>query len=119
MWSGKFMSRSWIKGYHVLLTGAKTIKADDKTTKMKQKIFSELKLFNFTAYNKLLIAEEDTVCFQIIEEANMEDNNYGAARLVLTKLSKKIEANTEASKTKLCKNIAKCKVDNVTRNLKK
>ena len=48
----------------------------------------------------------------------MEDNNYGAARLVLKKLSKKIEANTEASKTKLCKNIAKCKVDNVTRNLK-
>ena len=30
MWSGKFMSMEGIKGYHVLLTGAKKIPADDE-----------------------------------------------------------------------------------------
>ena len=29
MWSGKFTTRPKIKGYHVLLTGAKKIQADD------------------------------------------------------------------------------------------
>ena len=36
MWSVKFLARSGIKGYHVLLTGAKKIPADDKD-KTKQK----------------------------------------------------------------------------------
>ena len=30
--------------------------------------FAELKLLNFTAYNELILAQEDTVFFQIIEE---------------------------------------------------
>ena len=30
MWSGKFMARAVIKGYHILLTGDKTILDDDK-----------------------------------------------------------------------------------------
>ena len=30
MWSGKFMEGSKIKGYHILITGAKTILDDDE-----------------------------------------------------------------------------------------
>ena len=47
MWSGKFMARDGIKGYHVLLKGAKKILADDaEKTEIK---YSALKLINLTA----------------------------------------------------------------------
>ena len=49
------MERAVIKGYHVLLTGDKTIPSDDKD-KTKQKEIAEIKLLNFTVYNKLVLA---------------------------------------------------------------
>ena len=54
------MAGSGIKGYHVLLTGAKKIPADD-ADKTQEKLFYALKLLNFTAYNKLIIYQEGTV----------------------------------------------------------
>ena len=54
------MTIAGIKGYHVLLTGAKKIPADD-ADKTKEKYISSLKLLNFTADNELMIAQEDTV----------------------------------------------------------
>ena len=68
MWSGKFTSRSGIKGNHFLVTNAKKIRADD-SDKKKEKEIAALKLLNFTEYNELILAQEDTVCFQTIEEA--------------------------------------------------
>ena len=65
MWPGKFMARSEIKGYHVLITGAKKILADD-ADKTEIKHYA-LKLINLTAYNELILAQEDMVCFQMIE----------------------------------------------------
>ena len=53
MWSGKFMARSGIKGYNVLLTGD-TKNLEDKT---KEKEVSDLKFLNKTAYNELIPAE--------------------------------------------------------------
>ena len=63
----KFMARSVIKGYQVLLTGAKKI-LDGDTEKRKEKEIAALELLNFTDYADLILAQEDTVCFHIIEE---------------------------------------------------
>ena len=75
------MTREGIKGYHVILTGAKKIPADDED-EIQEKEISELNLLNFTDYNELIITQEDTVCFQIIKEARKEANEYGYAILV-------------------------------------
>ena len=61
------MARSGIKGYHILLTGTKKILADD-ADETQEKEISALKLVNFKAYNELILSQEDTVCFQIVEE---------------------------------------------------
>ena len=81
------MAGTVIKGYHVLLTGAKTISADEKE-KRKDKEISELKVLNFTVYNDLILAQDDTVCFHIIEEAKTEANKCRDARLEWAKISK-------------------------------
>ena len=60
MWSGKFMARYGIKGYHVLLICAKNISADD-VGKTQEKEISTLKLLNFTAYNEITLTQKDTV----------------------------------------------------------
>ena len=66
MWSREFAERAEIKGCDVLLTGDKKILADDTDEK---KGVSDLKLLNKTAYNELIPAQEETVYFQIAEEA--------------------------------------------------
>ena len=54
-------------------------------TKTKQNIFpAELKFLNFTAYNDVILAQEDTVWFQIIGEAKTKVNNYRDVRLAWT-----------------------------------
>ena len=117
MWSGKFIAKSEIKGYHVLPTGAKKIPADD-ADKTKEKEIDALKLLNFTAYNELIIAQEDTVCFQIIEEARTRYDNYRDARLVWTQPSRTFYPTTGATKARLQKKFSKCELDGVTRILK-
>ena len=80
MWSGKSTAGSGIKVYHVILTGAKKIPAND-AEKTKEKENSALKLLKFTAYNEIILAQEDTVYFQIFEGAKKRANKYGYARL--------------------------------------
>ena len=46
----------------------------------KQKIVSGLKLPNKISYNELIIAQEDTVCFQLVEEAETIANSFGDAK---------------------------------------
>ena len=48
----------------------------------KQKIVSGLKLPNKISYNELIIAQEDTVCFQLVEEAKTIANSFGDAKQV-------------------------------------
>ena len=99
----KMGSPNWNQ-YHVLITGSTKIPADGED-KIQEKEISELKLLNFTAYNELMLAQEDTAFFQITEEAKTESNNYGASRLAWKKLSRKFEPTTGASKTRLRKKI--------------
>ena len=79
MWSGNFIARVVIKGYHVLLTGAKKMPDEEKDE--IRKTIAQLNLLNFTAYNKIILSQEDTVCFQIIEKLKIEANEYSDARL--------------------------------------
>ena len=111
------MEGAGIKGYHVLLTGAKKIRTDD-ADKTQEKEISALKLFNSTAYNELILAQEEMVCFQIFEEVNKKSNKYGDARIAWTKISRKFEPTTGASKTRLGKKFNKCELYYGTRNPK-
>ena len=77
------MAISGSKGYDVQITGAKKILADD-ANKTKKKDIAALQLLNFTAYNDLILAQEDTVCFHIVEEAKTKANKYRDTRLAWT-----------------------------------
>ena len=59
----KFMEISGIKEYRALLTVANKILADD-INKTQEKETSALKLLNLTAYNELILEQEDTVLYQ-------------------------------------------------------
>ena len=61
IWSRKFMTMYGINRFDVLLTGEKNLA--DYTGKTKEKGVSELKLFNKTDYNKLILTKEVTVYF--------------------------------------------------------
>ena len=86
VWLGKYMTKSGIRGYHVLLTGAKKIPTGD-TEKIQQREIFALKLLYFKAYNKLIIAQEDTAYFQIFEEMKTTYNKYRYTRLAWKKIS--------------------------------
>ena len=75
------MTRSGIKGYHVLLPGAREIPANN-ADKTKVKEISSLKLLNFTTYNNLILTQEETVFFHIVEEVKTKSNKYIDERLV-------------------------------------
>ena len=89
---------------------------EDDTDKIEEKEVSELELLNFTAHNELILAQEDTVCFQIIEETNIKSNKYGDARQAWMKISRKFDPTTGDSKIRLHKKFAKYKLDDVIRN---
>ena len=61
------MARSGIKGYDTLLTGDKKNSADD-ADETKDEGVSALKLLNKKAYNELILAQEDTVCFRSLKK---------------------------------------------------
>ena len=77
-----------------------------------------MNFINETAYNYLILAQEDMVYFNIIEEAMTKANKYGDARNAWTKLSRKVEPTRGASKTRLRKRFPKCELNDVTRNPK-
>ena len=87
-----------------------------ENTDKKNKEVSAIKLLNFTVYIEIILAQEDRVCFQIVEVAKTKDNKYREARLAWTKLSRKFEPRARASKTRLYKKFSKCKLDYITRN---
>ena len=70
---------------------------------------------NNTAYNKIIIYQEDTVYFKIGKEEKMKANNCINARQSWVKLLSKLKPTTRASKTKLGKKFANIKIDDVTR----
>ena len=53
---GRIHSKIWIKVYGVLLTGDKKI-LEDEADETKEKVVSELKFLNKTAYNGLILAQ--------------------------------------------------------------
>ena len=73
------MEGSGMKGYDVLLKGVRKILEDHKY-ETKEKWFSELKLINKTAYKDLILAQEDTICFHLTEEAKTKANMDRDAR---------------------------------------
>ena len=76
----------------------KILVCDAEETKYKG-VIATLNVLNTTAYNELIIAQEDTVCFQIAEEAKTKANRYRYTRQVWVKLSGKFDPTTTSSKT--------------------
>ena len=73
------MVRVGIKVYHVLKTGDEKIPTDGADiTKVKGDF--ELKLLQKTANNFLILAQEDMMCLQIVENAKTIYNKYRDAR---------------------------------------
>ena len=63
------MTREGIKGYYIFLTGdAETLEDNADETK-DNGVTAALKLLNKTPHNKLILAQEDMICFQVIEES--------------------------------------------------
>ena len=73
------MERSGIKQCDTLLIGDKKIITDDAYA-TKYEWVTRLDILNKIAFNGLIISQEDTVCFKIIEEAKTKYNKYGNAR---------------------------------------
>ena len=61
------MERSVLKGYNILTTGDAGIPVDNEDETKDIVVTATLKLLNKTAYNRLVLAQEDMICFQIIE----------------------------------------------------
>ena len=119
MWSGKFMARAGIEGYDILLTGDTRIPADDAGERKNKGVESTLKLLNKKAYNEIILEQEDTVSFQIAEEAKVKANKYGdSARQMWVKISRIFYPTTGTSKTRLRKKFAKCELYDATRDPK-
>ena len=109
------MARSGINIYNVIIKFDKKILADN-TEETKSKVVSEFKLFNKTSYNELILSQEDTVCFQIVEEAKTKDNRYRDARKEWMKISRKFDPTTGNCKTIIQKKFYKYELYNAARN---
>ena len=64
MWSGKFLARSGLLGYDVILRG--TVKTPEYNKEENTKEDDILKQINKNLYNDLVLEQDDTVCFQIV-----------------------------------------------------
>ena len=67
MWSGKFLARAGWLGYDIILRGTVKTLADNAEDKTKEDDI--LKELNKNTYNDLILAQDDTVCFKIVEES--------------------------------------------------
>ena len=65
MWSGKFLEKAGLLGYNIIIRGTMKTPADNKAEKTKE--YAILKQLNKNAYKDLILAHDDTVCFQIVE----------------------------------------------------
>ena len=73
------MKRYGIERCDTLLIVYKKIITDD-TYATKYEWVTRLDILNKIAFNGLILSQEDTVCFNIIEEAKTKYNKYGNAR---------------------------------------
>ena len=78
-------------------------------------VTATLKLINKTSYNKIILAQEDMVCFQILDEEKTKSNKYGNTRQACVNLSINFDAATDTSKTILNKKFSKYKLRDVTK----
>ena len=88
-----------------MLTGKNKTPEDD--IDKKRKVVYGLKTPNNIDYNDLILAQEDGVCFQIVEEAKTKYNMYGETRKAWKKISRKNEQTTGVFKAILHKKFAK------------
>ena len=65
IWSGKFLARAGQLGYDIILRG--TAKKPTENLEENTKGDAILKKLKKNAYNDLILAQDDTVCFQIVE----------------------------------------------------
>ena len=65
MWSGKFLAREGGLGYDIILRSTMKTPADNEEEKIKEDAI--LKQLSNNKYNELILAQCDTVCFQIVE----------------------------------------------------
>ena len=61
------MTREGIKGYYILLTGDAETLADNADETKDNGVTAALKPLNKTSHNKLILSQEDMICFQILE----------------------------------------------------
>ena len=71
---------------------------------------------NKNAYYDLILAQDDTVCFKIVEKLATKELPNGCALRAWERLNKKFQSMTGAFKKILCKKIAKSELYDVTRD---
>ena len=105
-----------MKGYDTLLLSDNKTLVNDSDIKYEG--ITEYKFLNKTAYNELILAQEDTVYFHIVEAVKNFYNKYGNTRQAWMKLTRKFYSTTGSPKTRLHKKFCKYKLYDVTRHLK-
>ena len=113
---GKIHGKSWNQGIQYTTNKGDKKSPADNVNKTKENWVSDLKFLNKTAYNELILAQKDTVCFKIIEEARAKDNKYGYTIQAWIKRSIKFDPTTGASKTIIHKKLSNCKIYDLTIN---
>ena len=92
-----------------------TMKTPNYIAKDKAKEDAILKQLNKNSYNDLILAQYDTVCFNIVEESVTNELPYGSTLRALEILKKKFQPIIGASKTRLRKKFAKSEFNDATR----
>ena len=65
MWSGKFLASAGRLGYDIILRVTLKTLVENKEENTKE--YTILKQLNKNAYNEPILAQDETVCFHIIE----------------------------------------------------
>ena len=101
------MAGSKIKGYNILVTGNTKILVDDTEEIKEIGVTVSLNFLSKTAYNKIILSQEDTVCFNITEEARTKPNDYKGSNQARVKLSRLFDPTTGYSKVNTTQEILK------------
>ena len=83
MWSVKVMERLGIEGYGILLIGDAEIPSDNADETKYNGVTATLELLNKTAYNRHILAQENTMCFQIIVTVVIYDHQLNQTQKTL------------------------------------
>lgn len=115
MWSRKMLARATMKGYRLVMEGKEEAPPHDEDLDLiaDQKTRQKMNLArtkNIMAYNELLLACQDEVCFGVVDEAITEDQPEGDARKAWENLKAKFEPKTGATKVQLKLEFSQCKL---------